>query len=168
MPFKRNAEWAWKMKCSLQWWNPWGRGWQPSKNGAPDWIFLSSEVEWMGKNSWWVSGWREVLAPKSQGATTTCHQQCHSSRTPAERCWFHMWSFSKHSISQLPTLRSPGICLLKPVHVIHVARVLSLAGLHSRIMWTPRHEQCNFSYAASSNIQHLQTSVLRADWSHCP
>lgn len=117
-----------------------------------DFSFLSSEVEWMGKKSRWVRRWREILAPKSQGATTTCHQQCLSSRTPAERCWFHIWSFSKHSISQLPTLRSSSVCLLKSVHVIPVAHVLSLAGLRSRIMWTLRHNWCNSSYAASSHI----------------
>lgn len=47
----------------------------------------------------------------------------------------------------------PLLCLLKPIQIVHVAHVLSLAGLSSRTPWTLRcKRQCNFTYAAISHI----------------
>lgn len=100
--------------------------------------FSSSEVKCMGENSPPVSGRREILAPKSQGTTTTSP----AVSFPYESSWevlFHVWSFSKRSVSKLPALCSSSVCLLSSVRVVHVAHVLSFAGLCSRITCTLRH-----------------------------
>lgn len=61
MSFKRSAECAWKKSCSLQQWDLWGRGWQPSKNGVPDRFFLSHHLklnvwEKISKSEWEKGG----------------------------------------------------------------------------------------------------------------
>lgn len=138
-------------KWTLQRWNLWGRGWQPSKNGA-DCIFLSclqrlSEREKIHHE--WVDEGRSSLLrvrvpqpPVTSSVFPPGHQLRGSDST---------YGLSQNTLF-LSSLRSSGVCLLNSVYVIHVAHVLSLVGLSSKIMWTLRHKRCNFSYAASSHI----------------
>lgn len=86
MSFKRSAEWAWKMNCSLQWWDLWGRGWQSSKNDA---LFLShlQRLNVWGKiHHQWVEEGRSSL-PRVR-VPQPPPQQYRSPMRPAERCYF--------------------------------------------------------------------------------
>lgn len=168
MSFKRSTECTWKMGCSLQWWDLLDRGWHLSKDGVPDQFFLSHlhHLNYGGKSH--QKSHKGGTLPAGSAGTTGTLQPLPFLHATTERCWFHKWHFSKHSISQPPALCSPAAVPLKPVHWVHVVQVLSLAGLTSRTPWTSRHKAAQFQLCCyfPYHSWHLENSIFRAHWSH--
>lgn len=159
MSFKRSAECAWKTSCSLQWWDLWGRGWQSSKNGVPDWFFLSHLQKlnvWEKNQQEWV-GEGEVQVPKLP------YQQQPSSMLPAERCRFHKWCFSKHSISQLPALCSSSAV---PFKICPYTSRSTCALLHWSLGCYEPLDREAVQFHLHCYFPHLENSAVSLHWCH--
>lgn len=168
MSFKRSAECTWKMGCSLQWWDLWGRGWQLSKCTRPIFSFSSPQPKCTGKKNQQKSVRREVLFQLGVQVPQPPYRLHPSSMDQLRDV------DSTNGISpNTPLLSSqlhahPLLCLLKPVHWVHAVHVLSFAGLSSRAPGTPSHRGSTFHLHCyfPDHTWHLENSVFRAYWSH--
>lgn len=145
MSFKRSAECTWKMGCSLQCWDLWGRGWQLSKCTRPIFSFSSPQPKCTGKKI------RRRVWEGRSSPSWECRYHNHPRGRTRPPCYQLGDVDSTNGISpNTPLLSSqlcahPLLCVLKPVHWVHAVHVLPFAGLSSRTPWTPSHRGSTIS-----------------------